>query len=357
MVAPSRPTRLHISARSVAATGLALAATLVALHVLASATRVLIWIASAGALAGLLHPTVTGLSRVVKRRGFALVIVLLASFGLIGVVTYGAVDDVVRQMRALQRAAPRQAERLERGGRFAEAARAFHLASRTRAAVDELPERLRGGNGAQAARTAVSRGLALLATLVLTVFLLLNGQKLVRAALAQIADDERRANFERIVRATNRNAFGYLRGTIAMAAIAGAVAYIIGKVVKVPGPAPLALWVAMWDVVPVIGAAVGAFPLIALATAHNPVTGALVALAIVAYQAAESLFAQPRIERSTVKVGPFLTALAGFAGFELYRLIGALLAITAVALATAAANALAPESTASGAAGVPRSGG
>jgi predicted PurR-regulated permease PerM len=55
-------------------------------------------------------------------------------------------------------------------------------------------------------------------------------------------------------------------------------------------------------------------------------------VAFVGYQAFEFLVLQRRLERRTVKLGPFLTVAGGFAGLELYGLTGALLAILALAV-------------------------
>ena len=51
---------------------------------------------------------------------------------------------------------------------------------------------------------------------------------------------------------------------------------------------------------------------------------------------------QRRTEKHTLKVGPFLTVAAGFAGLELYGLGGALLVVLIVVLVVAVADELAP---------------
>jgi predicted PurR-regulated permease PerM len=135
-----------------------------------------------------------------------------------------------------------------------------------------------------------------------------------------------------VAAAVYERAFGYARGTLAMAALAGIVAYALARAAGVPGPAPLALWVVLWDAVPLIGAVIGAVPMIVLAGVIDPTAGILLLVAFVVFQVLEDIFLQRRLERSTVRLGPFLTAAAGFAGLELYGLTGALLAILAAAI-------------------------
>ncbi len=216
--------------------------------------------------------------------------------------------------------------------RFADAASEVDLSARTEAFVRGVPERLRGGTPAEAIRSAATRGLSFLAVFVLTLFFLLHGPNLASAAARQLHDDERRAQASRVARAVYHRSFGYARGTIAMAVAAGAVAYVLARAAGVPGPEPLALWVVLWDAVPLLGAVIGAVPIIVLAGVIDPARGLLLLVAFVAYQAAEYLVAQRRLERATVKIGPFLTAAGGFAGLELYGLTGALLTVLAVAI-------------------------
>lgn len=285
----------------------------------------------AAATAAVLTPAVSALARRMPR-GAAIAIVVLVSLGVAGGVVYGLVGDVVAQLRVLQDEAPRLAQELERSGRFAEAAREAELAERVETIVDRVPERLRGGSPAEAVRSATTRGLAFLAVTVLTIFLVLHGPRLLGAAGRQIHDEAMRERVASITAAVERRAVGYARGTALTAALAGGFAFVVARMAGVPGPAPLAVWVALWDVVPVIGAAVGALPIVVLAALVSPARGLVLAIAFVTWQVVEQFALQRPIERRTVRVGPFLTVVAGFAGIELYGIAGALLAILAMAV-------------------------
>lgn len=318
--------------------------TLVLLRMVAASQRVLGWMIAAGALAGLLHPIATRLDRRMPR-GIAVLIVMTGTLGSIGVVGYGLVDGMVREFHSLQQVAPQQAARLEREGRFAEAAREIQLADRVRELVNSAPERLRGGTPAEALRSAATRGVAYLATFVLTLFLLLHGPDLAAAAAAQIADPSRRRRVSMTALRVYHRGFAYARGTIAMSALAGLTAFSLASLADVPGPAPLALWVALWDVVPLLGATVGALPVVLLAAAADPARGALLAVVFIGYQVAEGLLIQRWVEARSVRVGPFVTVAAGFTGLELYGAGGALMALLAATLLVALASELASEET------------
>lgn len=319
-----------------------LGATLAVLRVIAASQRVLGWMLVAAAAAGLLHPLVTRLERRLHH-GLAVGVVFVGAGACIGVIAYGTVDGIVRETRHLQEVAPREAAKLERTGRFAKVFKDAHLAARVRRVVNEAPERLRGGTPAEAIRAAATRGVAYLATGVLTLFLLLHGPRLSRAALLQVHDEERRGRIETVAVRVVHRAFGYARGTIAMAALSGLFAYALASTAGVPGPAPLGLWAALWDVVPVIGAVIGGLPIVILAAAASPARALWLLAGFVAYEVVESALLQRWVERRSVRVGPFLTVVAGVGGLELYGVGGALMALLAVTVAVTLVDELAPE--------------
>lgn len=334
------PERLRLTPRSaVTAVGL-LGLVLIGLRLVSASQRVLGWILAAAGIAGVLYP---GVSRLARRlpRGLAVAIVALGTLAGVGLVAYSLVDGIVHEMARLERAAPEAARRLEERGRFSELARDIHLAERTQRFVEAAPERLRGGTPAEALRSAATRGVAYLATGVLSLFFLLHGPRLARAAALQVHDEERRRRLERVAGAAFRRGFGYARGTAGMALLAGVVAYAAGSAADVPGVAPLALWVALWDVVPVIGATVGALPMVVLAGVEDARRGVALAGIFVAFQLVENLVLQRQLERRTLELGPFLTVAGGFAGLELYGIGGALVSLLVLAVTVAALRELA----------------
>jgi predicted PurR-regulated permease PerM len=341
MAAPQPRERLRISPRSAVVAVALFGAMLLALRILAASERVVGWIIAALAIAGLLEPYVAVLQRKIPR-GVAVVIVALFVVVSTASITYALVDGVVREYNDIKVAAPARARELEVKGRFKEAFHDSHVARRVQTVVDEAPLRLQGGTATDAIRSAATRGLAFLATGVLALFFMLHGPKLAAGAAGQVHTPARRRRLEHVATAAFRRGFGYARGTLAMAMLAGLTAWALASAADVPGPAPLGLWVALWDVVPVIGTAIGAVPIVALAAIASPERGLVLAIVFVAYQLAEWLILQRWIERRTVHVGPFATVVAGFAGLELYGVGGALIVLLAVSLAIAAADELAP---------------
>jgi len=341
MAAPQPRERLHVSPRSILVAVALLGAVALGLRVLASSQRVVGWVIAAGAVAGLLDPYVNVLSRKMHR-GLAVLLVAVFVVGSGATITYALVDGIVREYNEIKVDAPAQARKLELHGRFHQSLHDFELANRVERLIKDAPLQLQGGTPADAIRSATTRGLAFLATGILALFFMLHGRRMASSALQQVHTASRRARLERVATSAFHRGFGYARGTLAMSLLAGLTSWGLASWAHVPGPAPLALWVALWDTVPVLGAAIGAAPIVGLAAITSPQRGVGLALVFIAYQVFEWLGLQRWIERRTVHVGPFVTVVAGFAGLELYGVGGALIVLLGVALVLAALDELAP---------------
>ena len=138
-------------------------------------------------------PLVALLQRVTARGAWRVAVALLVAIGRSAAVAYVAVEDLGNELDRVQRIAPRAAGELERSDRFGEFAREIELRDRVDAFVDELPDRLRGGDPARPSSRRRPAGVSFLITFVLLLFLLARGPKFFNAGLNQIDDEERRA--------------------------------------------------------------------------------------------------------------------------------------------------------------------
>jgi predicted PurR-regulated permease PerM len=165
-----------------------------------------------------------------------------------------------------------------------------------------------------------------------------------------VRDRERRQRLHTVTLAAYQRAFGYASATLMMALAAGLFGYAMARMARVPGPAPLGIWVGLWDLVPVAGVVVGAAPILGLAAVVSPERAIVLALAFIGYQVLENYVVQRRVEALTLRLGPFLTLAAGLVGLELSGLAGSLLLVLAVAIAVVTANELSRERAAATAA-------
>jgi predicted PurR-regulated permease PerM len=125
---------------------------------------------------------------------------------------------------------------------------------------------------------------------------------------------------------------GYVRGALLQALIAGVTSWVVLEILGVPYPVALALIIALLDLVPLVGATLGAV-LVGVVTLFNDFPTATIVWAIwsVVYQQIENTVIQPRIQSRAVQVEPFVVLVAVLFGSTLFGVFGALLAIPAAA--------------------------
>jgi putative heme transporter len=334
--------RVRFTARSLLVAVGMFGATLAGLKLFASASRIVGWVLTATVIAAVLYPLVAGLARWIPR-SVAVLVVLLVTIGSLGLVTWAMVDTIVRENKALQVSAPAAAAQLEQSPRYGDLARKLKLEQQTAEFVKSVPERLRGGDTAAALKAAATRGVAFLATGVLSLFFLLHGPRLLNGGFLQLRDPIRRRRYQQMATRAYRRAWIYTAGTGLMAVAAGVVAYVTARLANVPGPAALGVWAALWDVIPLIGGPIGALPVVLLALILGSTERGIAVLAVfVLYHVLEGFVLQPRLEARSIHVGAFLTIVGGVVGVELYGIGGGLLAIALLTFASAVLAEIVP---------------
>ena len=118
-------------------------------------------------------------------------------------------------------------------------------------------------------------------------------------------------------------------GNLVISLIAGLATYAFLLVTGVRYAEVLALWVAFADLIPLVGATLGAIPTIAIAFLHSTPVGIATIVFFVAYQQFENHVLQVTVMSRTVKVNPLGILVSVLIGVELFGLLGALLAIPA----------------------------
>jgi len=339
----ARTVRVRLSIRSALALVFGLALTVLLLRILHSSERVIAWVLVAMAVAALVYPAVEWLAHFKYiPRGVAILITVILGLGSIGFLGYRIVNDVSDAMSSLQEAAPKRAAELERDSDFF---REIKLEERVTKLVDEIPTRLAGGEPTEALRTNATRGVAFVAGLILTIFFMLYGQRLIEGGLSLIENDAMRARAEQVFRRSSRRALFHARVKLWEAFVAGFLAYSIARLADVPGPAALGVWVALWSLLPVAGVLIGALPIVVFAGASSTGRAVAVAAAFVAIGVGDWLISR-WLERRTVDVGSFVLVLAAFAGVELYGLSGALLFVLGAVFFVAMLSEIGPEEVA-----------
>ena len=100
---------------------------------------------------------------------------------------------------------------------------------------------------------------------------------------------------------------GYVTGNLLISVIAGALTYAVLWIMGVPYKGVVALFVGFADLIPLVGATLGAIAAVAVAALHSLPAAIVVLVFFVVYQQVENHLLQPLILSRTVQ----LSALAG----------------------------------------------
>ncbi len=194
--------------------------------------------------------------------------------------------------------------------------------------IATLPSRLSVAVGPLVSATLgiVSSVYASITILLLTFFLILDGERFAAAALGLLAPGQQ-PRFRRILDQSAGAVSGYISGNLTISLIAGVATFAVLTVLQMPYALILALVVALFDLVPLIGATLGAAAVSVVGLFVDPVKGGILIVFFLIYQQVENNVLQPLVYGRSVQLHPLAVFLAVLAGGEILGILGALLAI------------------------------
>jgi predicted PurR-regulated permease PerM len=178
----------------------------------------------------------------------------------------------------------------------------------------------------------VLRGVATGVAGVVTIFVLaylmvLEGPKIVDGSLNLLDDPRRRDRIRAVASDCAGSITGYLSGNLLISVICGVLTFIVLLVMGVPFAGLIALFVAVADLIPLVGATLGAIVALIAAGIHSIPALIVVGIFFVVYQQLENHLLQPLILSRTVKLNPLTVLIAILLAVELAGILGAFLAI------------------------------
>jgi predicted PurR-regulated permease PerM len=293
--------------------------------------RIVGLIVIAAFFATILNPMVDVLTRLKMRRGVATSIVfLLGVAGFAGLI-YTFVRPIYDSGQSFARDVPGFVERAKNGeGRVGELIKRYNIDEKVAENAPKLQDALKnaGGPAVRIGQRVASGLLALLTILVLSFLMLLEAPDIIGAFLGLLSS-HRALQVRRIGADMAGAVTGYMAGNLVISLIAGLVTWIFLTIVHVPFAGVLGLWVGFADLLPLVGATIGAVPTIAIAFLTSTGSGIAVLIMYIVYQQIENHLLQPVVMSRTVKLNPLGVLLSALVGVELAGIVGALLAIPA----------------------------
>jgi predicted PurR-regulated permease PerM len=243
---------------------------------------------------------------------------------------------VARQVRDLREDLPEVVDDLGDLPLVGPQIRRADVSERVEEFLDELPDRLAGDTTPveDAGRSVLGGALAAFATILATVTLLLDGERLL-ARLRALVPPRHRERADDLGRLGYRVVGQYFAGSVLVAAIAGVVVTAVGLLLGVPLAPLLGAWVAVFDLVPQIGGAVGGIPFVLLAFTAGPVTGIACAVFFILYLQFENHILSPLVVGRSVDLSPPATMTAALVGVSAGGVVGAMLAVPLLGAAKA----------------------
>jgi predicted PurR-regulated permease PerM len=279
-----------------------------------------------------LNPLVEFAIRRGWKRAWAVLLVAVVFLAIAGVVVYSIGGVLRTQVLALLNDAPKLIHDLRQNRTIGSLDRRYHF-------LTDLQTKIESADFAQDTFGGVfDVGVSVLQTVanVLIVFVLtlyfLASLPLLKQAMYSLAPASRRDRVAHLGDEILRRVGRYVIGAFLVALLAGTVTLVFLLVVGLGQYAlPLALLVALLDLVPLVGSILGAFVVIVVGLANSLPIGIACAAFYLVYETLEGYVIYPRVMRSSIDVPEYVTIVAVLLGGAIDGVLGALIALPLVA--------------------------
>lgn len=267
-----------------------------------------------------------------KRRGsrvlatslsFLIVIILL------GIFVASIVPPLVRQTDTLIKAAPHLVRDLrDQDSPVGNFIRKYHLQKQVNNFSSQLSTSLKhvGGTAFSDARKIGSSAFSLLAILVLTFMMLVEGPRWV-AFGREVVPDRHHAVADRLASDMYRVIKGYVNGQVTLAALASVLIIPAVLVLHISYPAALLVVIFVCGLIPLVGHTIGAVIVTLVALFHSTSAAIIILIYYLLYQQIETYVIQPRIQANSTNMSPLLVFMSVIVGVSFGGLFGGLVAI------------------------------
>jgi predicted PurR-regulated permease PerM len=277
-----------------------------------------------------LDPQVRWLQRRRLSRTLAVTAIVILSVGFLALFAWLVIPQAARQVHELASNVPRYIDRLQHSTGFLGSLQArYNLSERLQEFRTRLPD-LALGRIPSLTAGAGSVVFNVLTVAVLTIYFL-SGLERGKATTKQLFAGKQAERNARIVDESMERIGGYVTGNLFISLIAGTLAFVVLEVLGVPFAAALGLWVAIADLIPGVGAMLGAVVCVFVALFSSLTDGIVVAVYFIVYQRFENYVILPRVMNKAIDLSAPTVIITLLIGSGLAGLAGALLALPVVA--------------------------
>jgi len=314
-------------------TTLAVVATLLVVAAARRISHVLLLALVAFVLAVGLDPAVQWLGRLRIRRGWAVAIIFIGLVLFVALFVALLIPLLSREMPQFAGALPGYVADLQRRDDWlGNAFRHANVSADVRLFLADLPSRIGHSFTAivGAAGTAFGRVFDVFTVGILCIYFMVALPRLP-TTIAKLVPRDHRAHVDLLLRRSFDKIGGYVSGNLITSAVCGAATIVALLALRVDYAVPLGLWAGVADLIPQIGAYLGALPAVLVALTKGPAYGVATVLFFIAYQQFENYVLAPRVYKSSIDLSPAAVITSTLAGGILAGFAGALLALPVAA--------------------------
>jgi predicted PurR-regulated permease PerM len=220
------------------------------------------------------------------------------------------------------------------------------IADEGQTALGTLGQNLSEGSGElvsftqDALRTLVEASLALILIIVISVYMLLYGER-IGAAVRSIMPPGDGTPEDDYPTRIQRAVFGYVRGqllfSLIMGTSAGLLLWVLGSLGIFPDGKTYVIFFGAWygfaELIPYVGPAIGAAPPVLIALfSGEPLDALWLTIAFTALQQIEGHIVAPTVFSQALRINPLLVIFALLLGGQIYGFIGAFIALPLAAI-------------------------
>jgi predicted PurR-regulated permease PerM len=320
-------------------------------ELLRASGRVLLLFAVAGLIALLLNPFVSLVRRTGLPRGLSVLVVFLGLITLLTGIGVLVSNPIADQISSIQDNVPQYVRDANSAlgdvqDFFDDKGINVQIADQGRTALQTLGDRLSEGSGSVVRFTRdvltklVEASFAVILVIVLTVYLLLYGERIGRLVRGVLPPGDGSAEDDFPTRIQSA-VLGYVRGqllfSLIMGTSAGVLLYILGSLGIYPDGKTYALafgaFYGFAELIPYVGPIIGGAPPVWAAwLGSDPIDGVWLFIAFVALQQLEGHIVAPNVFAQALRINPILVIFSLLLGAQLYGIVGAFIALPIAAM-------------------------
>lgn len=268
-------------------------------------------------------------------RLMAILILYLGIVAFLGIVAYLIIPPVVEQLQNLSQNLPQYATKID--GLFGPFINQETLTNPTN--IQSASSSLVGfADSLFAAGTSFFSGVAIVFyVLVLTFFMLLEEDGL-RKFFVQLLPISQKAYILEVSNKISDKMGQWALGQLSLMGIMGLITTIGLAALQVPYALTLGVLAGLLELIPTVGPIIAAIPAVFIAYLSSPWQGLAVLIFCILIQQIENQFVVPKVMQRAIGVSPLIILIAFLIGSELAGILGALLAVPAVAIVAVLVN-------------------